>query len=86
MHADLSWEKLKPGMIEAYRNIYSEEELDGMLTFFKSPVGQAYLAKSPQVVVKTRELAETRVKELADKFQAMGKEWADQHPRVGAPK
>jgi hypothetical protein len=86
MHADMSWDKLKAGMVEAYRNVYSEEELDGMLAFFKSPVGQTYLAKSPEIAAKTREVAETRVKALADKFQAMGKEWADAHPRAGAAK
>jgi len=82
MHEDLNWQKLKPAMVEEYRSIYTEEELDGLLTFFKSPVGQAYLAKSPEIAAKTREVAEGKVKELADKFQAMGKEWADKHPRI----
>jgi uncharacterized protein len=87
MHANMNWDKLKPEIIAAYRDAYSEEELDGLLAFFKSPVGQAYIAKSPTVAAKTREIAEARVKILADKFQAMGKEWADKHPRLApAPK
>ena len=85
MHEYMSWDKLKPAMIEAYRNTYSEEELDGLLAFFKSPVGQAYIAKSPQIATRSREAAEARVKTLADKFQAMGKEWSDQHPRIAPP-
>jgi uncharacterized protein len=82
MHDDLNWQKLKPAMVEAYRAAYTEEELDGLLTFFKSPVGQAYLAKSPEIATKTRMVTEGKVKDLADKFQAMGKEWADKHPRI----
>jgi len=80
----MSWDKLKPGMVEAYRNAYSEEELDGMLAFFKSPVGQAYLSKSPTIAAKSRELAESKVKELGGMFQQMGKEWSNQHPKSPA--
>jgi hypothetical protein len=80
----MSWDKLKPGMVEAYRNAYSEDELDGMVAFFKSPIGQAYLAKSPLVATKSRDIAEAKVKELGAMFQAMGKEWADKHPKAPA--
>jgi len=80
----MSWDKLKPGMVEAYRNAYSEEELDGMIAFFKSPVGQAYLAKSPTIAAKSREIAESKVKELGAMFQQMGKEWSEQHPKTPA--
>ncbi len=86
MHQDVSWDKMKPAMVEAYRNVYSEEEIDGLLAFFKSPLGQTYLAKSPEIATKTREVAESRVKQLADKLGAMSKEWADQHPRIAPPK
>jgi hypothetical protein len=84
MKESLNWDQLKVGMIEAYRNTYSEEELDGMLAFFKSPVGQTYLTKSPTIAAKSRELAEAKVKDLAVRFQAMGKEWSDQHPKSPA--
>ncbi|HWE49606.1 MAG TPA: DUF2059 domain-containing protein [Bryobacteraceae bacterium] len=84
MKDSMNWAKLKPGMMDAYRTAYSEEELDGMITFFKSPVGQAYLAKSQGVAAKSREIAEAKVKELAAEFQTMGKAWAEQHPKAPA--
>lgn len=34
-------------LIPAYADVYSEEELQGMLTFYESPVGQAVLRKMP---------------------------------------
>jgi hypothetical protein len=84
MKESMNWEQLKPGLIEAYRNAYSEEELDALIAFFKSPVGQAYIAKSPIIATKSRELAESKVKDLATRFQAMGKEWSEQHPKTPA--
>jgi hypothetical protein len=84
MKALLSWDKLKPGMVKIYDDTYTEEELDAMLVFFKSPAGQSYITKSQTVAAKSRDLAEGQVKELSSEFQTMGKEWMDQHPKTPA--
>jgi len=43
--AELNWSAIEPVMIEVYRNTFSQHEVDGMLTFYRSEVGQAVIAK-----------------------------------------
>jgi len=45
-----SWETLKPAYIQAYSETYSEEELQGMIEFYKSPLGQAWTSKQLQLI------------------------------------
>ncbi len=82
-----SWERLKPGMVQIYDETYSDVDLDGVLAFFTSPVGQKYLGNSVTVVTKSREMAGSHVKEAGDAVQALAKEWLDQHkpPTPPAP-
>ncbi len=44
---ELSWAKLGPLMTEAYAATFTEEQLKELITFFKSPIGQAFLDKTP---------------------------------------
>lgn len=50
---ELSWEKLEPLFVKIYRDSFSQEEVDGMLAFYKSPSGQAVIHKMPLVMQNT---------------------------------
>jgi hypothetical protein len=39
------WNKLEPAYEQIYVDLYTEQELDGILAFYKSPIGQALLSK-----------------------------------------
>jgi hypothetical protein len=41
----LDWGKLRPAMIKVYADAFTEEEMDGIIAFYKSPAGKALLAK-----------------------------------------
>ena len=47
MEQTLSWQTLKDDMISIYMQAFTEDELKGMLTFYKSPVGQSVISKMP---------------------------------------
>lgn len=40
------WNTLEPAYEQIYVDLYTEQELDGILAFYKSPVGQALLSKN----------------------------------------
>jgi uncharacterized protein len=82
----VSWERLKPGMVQIYDESYSDAELDSLLAFFTSPIGQTYLNKSSEVVAKSREMAGVHVKDVGDAVQALAKAWLDQHKPPTPPK
>ncbi len=53
MQGELAWEKLKPMYVRLYKESFSEEELTGMLAFYKTPAGQAVIQKMPVLMQKT---------------------------------
>lgn len=52
--SNLNWDKMKPIMVQAYSETYTDQELNGILAFYRSPAGQAMVAKSPELMSKTR--------------------------------
>ena len=57
----LSWEKLKPGYVKIYMDAFSEEDLDGIIAFYKSRAGQAMVSKTPVLLTKGGELAQQKI-------------------------
>jgi hypothetical protein len=43
MKEELSWEKMEPLMLNAYVDVYSEEELRELNEFYASPLGQKFI-------------------------------------------
>jgi hypothetical protein len=65
----LNWSKLKPAYIDLYAAAYSEEEIDGILAFYRSPVGQVMLAKNPELITKSGEIVSARMQALGPQMQ-----------------
>lgn len=57
----VNWDKLKGPVVQNYDQTYTEPELDGILAFYRSPAGQALIAKSPALMGKTMQLMETQM-------------------------
>ncbi|HWR53673.1 MAG TPA: DUF2059 domain-containing protein [Bryobacteraceae bacterium] len=45
--------KARPALAKVYADTYTEEEIDGILAFYKSPVGKAFLEKMPEVMQRS---------------------------------
>ena len=66
----INWEKLEPMMIGIYQQSFTQKDVDGMLTFYKSKAGQAVIAKMPVVMPKIQNLAEGTAAKLKATQQA----------------
>jgi hypothetical protein len=53
MKEELAWEKLEPMYFEIYEKSFSQEEVDGMIAFYRSPAGVALVKKMPVVMQET---------------------------------
>jgi hypothetical protein len=53
LHGELAWEKLEPLYIRLYQETFSEEEVLGIQSFYKTAAGQAVLKKMPVLMQKT---------------------------------
>jgi hypothetical protein len=66
---EFGFEKLKPMMISIYRESFSQEEVDGMLKFYKSKAGQAVIKKMPVVMQSTMTNVQSQMSTVIPKIQ-----------------
>ena len=74
-------EKLRPEMVKAYSDTFSEEEIDGMLAFYQSPAGRALLEKTPALTGKMMTLMQTQMTQLLPEILRISKEAAQPAPK-----
>lgn len=70
----LSWEKMKPAYIQLYSEVFTDEELDGILAFYRSPAGRAMLEKTPLLMTKAMALVQKQMGDIQPEIQKMMKE------------
>ena len=49
----MSWDSIKPIFVKIYADNFDEAELQGMIAFYKTPVGQKWIEKQPEVQAAT---------------------------------
>jgi hypothetical protein len=74
----LGWKALEPDYIKLYADTYSEEEIDGILTFYKSPVGQTLLAKTPELTAKSGAIVQAKMVDFQPKMKALMEDFMKQ--------
>ena len=83
--AELNWSAIEPVMIEVYRNTFSQHEVDGMLTFYRSEVGQAVIAKLPTAMQQSMTSIQSHVKTLTPRIVQLEKDSAAQLKAAAEP-
>jgi len=67
----LGWKALEPDFISLYASTYTEEELDGILAFYRSPIGQTMIEKTPELTAKSTEITQQKMREVQPQLNAM---------------
>lgn len=70
MHDELNWASLKPMFMRIYGESFTQEELVGVLDFYKTPAGQALINKMPLVMQKTMAEMQQRMGPMMQKVGA----------------
>jgi hypothetical protein len=65
------WPVVEPAYVKLYLNTYTEAELDGILTFYKSPAGQAMLSKAPELAAGSMQIVHGHMNDFQPKMQAL---------------
>jgi hypothetical protein len=71
MKEELSFSKMKDIYIQAYRETFTQEEVDAIIVFYKSPAGKAVVEKNPAAMQKANRLMQARISPLTLKLQSM---------------
>jgi hypothetical protein len=85
MREAFDWSKIEPLLVEAYRNTFTQEEVDAMLKFYTSPVGQSVGAKLPAASQQTMQLMQQRVHGIIPEIVAVQKDAAARIKAAGSP-
>lgn len=72
---EYTWEKLEPKFREIYKGSFTQEEVDGMITFYQSPAGEAVIKKMPVVMQHTMEFMQSEVQTLMPQMQKIQQEF-----------
>lgn len=62
--SQLGWKAVEPAYVELYAKTFSEEEIDGLLAFYKSTVGQTLLEKTPELTTEAGAISQARMIKL----------------------
>jgi hypothetical protein len=75
MQGELSWANLEPMYMRLYRESFTEEEIGGMLSFYRTPAGQAVINKTPALMQKTMQEMQRMMSGMSPKMQKILEEF-----------
>jgi uncharacterized protein len=68
---ELSWSKYEPLMLDIYGKAFTEGEVQGMLQFYRTPAGQAVIAKMPTVMQASMQHVQARMGPLQARLKKL---------------
>jgi hypothetical protein len=68
---ELSFSKMKDVYIQAYRDTFTQEEVDSIIAFYGSPAGKAMVEKIPVAMQKANTLLQSRMGPMMEKLQKL---------------
>ncbi len=66
---EMKWESLEPVFIDIYRKSFTQDDIDGLIAFYKSRTGQKMLSKMPMVMQNSMQIMQERMQSLIPKLQ-----------------
>jgi hypothetical protein len=82
VEAQLSWNVLGPEIVNIYAKEFTEDELTGIVNFYKSPAGAAFVTKMPEINTQLNQLAQPRLSTLQSQ---VGQAFAEFRSATTAP-
>jgi hypothetical protein len=70
MREEMGWDVLRPGMVQIYRETLSQDEVDGLIAFHKTPAGQAMINKMPLIMQRSMALTQSRMATFGPRMQS----------------
>ncbi|WP_423679091.1 DUF2059 domain-containing protein [Undibacterium sp. WLHG33] len=83
---ELSWEKMEPMLINIYASSLTQEDVDGITAFYKSPAGKAYVQKIPAIMQQTMTQMQAKLKPMAEKIKQAQKELNEEFASIDKKK
>jgi hypothetical protein len=72
----LDWKKLEPMYVRIYQKTFTQQEIDGMIAFYKTAAGQAVISKMPAAMQNTVDEMQQMMGPVMQKMQQMQRDVA----------
>jgi hypothetical protein len=79
----MGWSAMEPAYVDLYAKNFTEEELDGILAFYKSPAGISMVQKLPALTSQGIQLAQDRMASIQPQLRQMIDDFAKNAPSAG---
>lgn len=71
LDAQLGWKALQPVLTDLYAKTFTEQQLDAIITFYKTPAGAALVEKIPEIDAQVSQLAKSKLNVLQPQMNQM---------------
>jgi len=71
MRDELSWDNMRPIYVKLYAENFTEEEVQGFIAFYRTPVGLAMVNKMPQVMQQSMAITQGRMGPMMERLKAV---------------
>ncbi len=78
----LSWQKLEPAYLDLYASTFTENDVDAMLAFYKSPAGQKMVAKTPEMMTASQQIVASKFQLVQPQFQKITRDFVNRLTEV----
>jgi len=85
MRDELTFDKVKDIYVKVYRETFTQEEVNGLIAFYKSPAGKTYLEKVPSVMQRAGAEMQSRIGPMVQKLNIMQQEFLKDLEKASKP-
>jgi uncharacterized protein len=71
VHDFLNWKNLEPAIVSAYRDNFTQKEIDGLIDFYRTDTGKALIAKMPAVTHSMLQGLQPQMQQLMHRVMQM---------------
>jgi hypothetical protein len=71
LQPQIGWKAMKPAFADLYARQFSEEQMDAIIAFYKSPAGVALMDKMPEINQEANQLMQDKIVALQPKVRQM---------------
>ena len=86
VHEEVSLAKLKPVYVKVYKDTFTQEEVDGLIAFYKSPIGKSYVDKLPLVMQRSGAAMQERMAPIMQKLTSLQNDFMRDLSKAPSPK
>jgi hypothetical protein len=71
---EMSWSKMETVYLQVYKESFTQDEINQLIAFYKSPTGQMFVQKMPTVMQKSMLAMQQQMGPLMEKIKAIQQE------------